>query len=287
MLTSAKSAKQVFSDDLFKLLGDARPDWRWLIAGPYKSGSGWHKVSSRWLGMVQRSCPGRASAYLCKYFHNHRACQLGFGTVLFNLDVCTRCTCGAAFYAVTNDCCCPQLNMQDPNSTSAWNGVVSGRKKWILYPPHITPPGEQASSDDCATHSDWFLVPCMGWWSLARCVGRRCCKCRHTASGNGAATIKPCWLCVPVQACGPVATAQMWLAPCPSWNGSCPSMSTRQACWFRLAHPCMSLKHIRGHVTGRPSRHQVPSASEPSWTHSSPSRLWRRSLWVTPLPSAS
>jgi len=34
----------VFSDDLFKLLGEARPDWRWLIAGPYKSGSGWHKV---------------------------------------------------------------------------------------------------------------------------------------------------------------------------------------------------------------------------------------------------
>lgn len=35
---------QVFSDDLFTLLGDARPDWRWLIAGPYKSGSGWHKA---------------------------------------------------------------------------------------------------------------------------------------------------------------------------------------------------------------------------------------------------
>lgn len=84
---------EVFSDDLFKLLGDARPDWRWLIAGPYKSGSGWHK---------------------------------------------------------------------DPNSTSAWNGVVSGRKKWILYPPHITPPGVRPSCDGADVASpvsimEWFM----------------------------------------------------------------------------------------------------------------------------------
>lgn len=35
---------------------------------------------------------------------------------------------------------------KDPNSTSAWNGVVTGAKKWILYPPHITPPGVQPIS---------------------------------------------------------------------------------------------------------------------------------------------
>lgn len=29
----------------------------------------------------------------------------------------------------------------DPNSTSAWNAVITGKKKWILYPPHMIPPG--------------------------------------------------------------------------------------------------------------------------------------------------
>ena len=30
---------------------------------------------------------------------------------------------------------------KDPNSTSAWNAVIKGSKKWILYPPNVTPPG--------------------------------------------------------------------------------------------------------------------------------------------------
>lgn len=36
---------------------------------------------------------------------------------------------------------------KDPNSTSAWNGVVKGRKKWVMYPPHVTPPGVRPSAD--------------------------------------------------------------------------------------------------------------------------------------------
>jgi hypothetical protein len=50
----------------------------------------------------------------------------------------------------------------DPNSTSAWNAVVSGAKKWIMYPPHVCPPGVHPSPDgaDVATPlslTEWFL----------------------------------------------------------------------------------------------------------------------------------
>ena len=42
--------------DLFSLFGDARPDFRWLIAGPARSGSGWHKdpnMTSAWNAVMQ------------------------------------------------------------------------------------------------------------------------------------------------------------------------------------------------------------------------------------------
>eukprot|EP00898_Chlorokybus_atmophyticus_P007500 jgi/Chlat1/7751/Chrsp66S07229 len=50
----------------------------------------------------------------------------------------------------------------DPNSTSAWNAVISGRKKWIMYPPGTVPPGVHPSKDgaDVATPvsiTEWFM----------------------------------------------------------------------------------------------------------------------------------
>jgi hypothetical protein len=81
-------------EDLFSVLGeDGRPDYRWLIKGPKRSGSSFHV---------------------------------------------------------------------DPNSTSAWNAVVSGSKKWIMYPPSVVPPGVHPSPDgaDVATPlslTEWFL----------------------------------------------------------------------------------------------------------------------------------
>jgi hypothetical protein len=35
----------------------------------------------------------------------------------------------------------------DPNATHAWNACIAGRKRWILYPPGITPPGIYPSAD--------------------------------------------------------------------------------------------------------------------------------------------
>ena len=45
---------------------------------------------------------------------------------------------------------------------SCRNAVISGRKKWLLYPPHIEPPGVHSSVDgaDVATSvslTEWFL----------------------------------------------------------------------------------------------------------------------------------
>lgn len=67
-----------YFSDLFEIMGESRrPDYRWLICGPERSGSTFHI---------------------------------------------------------------------DPNSTSAWNAVIKGRKKWILYPPKHPPPGVYADN---------------------------------------------------------------------------------------------------------------------------------------------
>jgi hypothetical protein len=73
-----------FRDDLMSVLGNSRPDYRWLIMGPARSGSSFHV---------------------------------------------------------------------DPNCNFAWNATVQGRKKWILYPPHIKPPLD----DDEVSLLQWFV----------------------------------------------------------------------------------------------------------------------------------
>ena len=71
------SVPPYFQEDLFSVMGAARPHFRWLIAGPKASGSTFHV---------------------------------------------------------------------DPNGTSAWNAVLTGAKKWIMYPPSTPPPGVHPSA---------------------------------------------------------------------------------------------------------------------------------------------
>ncbi|XP_076952896.1 arginine-specific demethylase JMJ22 [Bidens hawaiensis] len=82
-----------FNEDLFSVLGDERPDYRWIIIGPAGSGSSFHI---------------------------------------------------------------------DPNSTSAWNAVVKGSKKWVLFPPDVVPPGVYPSADGAevacpVSINEWFM----------------------------------------------------------------------------------------------------------------------------------
>ncbi|PWA95472.1 F-box domain, cyclin-like protein [Artemisia annua] len=84
---------EYFNEDLFSVLGDERPDYRWIIIGPAGSGSSFHI---------------------------------------------------------------------DPNSTSAWNAVVKGSKKWVLFPPDVVPPGVHPSSDGAevacpVSITEWFM----------------------------------------------------------------------------------------------------------------------------------
>ncbi|RVW23608.1 F-box protein [Vitis vinifera] len=82
-----------FKEDLFSVLGNERPDYRWIIIGPAGSGSSFHI---------------------------------------------------------------------DPNSTSAWNAVIKGSKKWVLFPPEVVPPGVHPSPDGAEVACpvsivEWFM----------------------------------------------------------------------------------------------------------------------------------
>eukprot|EP00897_Mesotaenium_endlicherianum_P000489 jgi/Mesen1/10440/ME000082S09943 len=92
-LSTDYSVPLYFREDLFSLLESGRPHYRWLIAGPARSGSSWHI---------------------------------------------------------------------DPNATSAWNAVVRGSKKWILFPPGAVPPGVHPSPDGAdvaapVSITEWFM----------------------------------------------------------------------------------------------------------------------------------
>lgn len=63
----------------------------------------------------------------------------------------------------------------DPNSTSAFNTVLSGRKLWLLLPPTITPPGIFISDDHSSVTAPLSIIEwlCNFWEETVRKHGKR------------------------------------------------------------------------------------------------------------------
>lgn len=82
------SVPEYFDEDFFNVF-EKRPDYRWLIVGPARSGSTFHK---------------------------------------------------------------------DPNATSAWNAVITGSKRWIMFPPGQKPPGVFTNEDESEVTSPFSIA---------------------------------------------------------------------------------------------------------------------------------
>ncbi|KAJ1477758.1 hypothetical protein T484DRAFT_1820114 [Baffinella frigidus] len=156
-----------FTADLFSVLGDKRPDFRWLIVGPDRSGSNFH------LGLTKLVSPNGLFSVLGDKRPDFRWLIVGSDRSGSNFHVDpNRSTVGpdrsgSNFYVDPNrlvnarvtghadaEANCP--------STGAWNAVVTGRKKWILFPPHVPPPGVEPSEDGSEVQApvsiaEWFL----------------------------------------------------------------------------------------------------------------------------------
>jgi len=110
-----------FAADLFSVLGARRPDWRWLIIGPDRSGSSFHVDPNRF--PAAPPVPRRA------------------------LSVPRRAHAPLATAQPRRPPAPHRGRAPRRRSTGAWNAVISGRKKWVMFPPHATPPGVAPSVD--------------------------------------------------------------------------------------------------------------------------------------------
>jgi hypothetical protein len=54
---------------------------------------------------------------------------------------------------------------RDPLSTSAWNTLLEGRKRWAIYPPYTVPPGVEVEYDDAGNPTDWQSPSTVFWFA--------------------------------------------------------------------------------------------------------------------------
>lgn len=54
---------------------------------------------------------------------------------------------------------------RDPLSTSAWNTLLQGRKRWAIYPPDVVPPGVYVERDADGAVVDWHSPSSVYWFA--------------------------------------------------------------------------------------------------------------------------
>jgi len=122
--------------DLFELMGEQRPDFRWVIIGPARSGSTFHKdpnATSAWNAVIE----GRK------------------GWVMFPPDICP-----PGVY-VTAD----ESEVTSPLSVAEWF-ISYFDSAWEAYGPHARDPTQRGTMMVGVCEADEILYVPSGWWHL-------------------------------------------------------------------------------------------------------------------------
>lgn len=76
----------------------------------------------------------------------------------------------------------------DPNGTHAWNAIISGSKRWIMYPPNSPPPGVTPSDDGADVTQP---VSLMEWY--VQFYDKQCAPVEFTAEAGDLVFVPSRW----------------------------------------------------------------------------------------------